>query len=380
MFKAVLMSLIVPVAIVALIIGGFYYWARRQGLLTTGQAAEGEQGTRRISLLTEAVAYVGVILLLAGGAAAIGQRWNGIPSWGHVGVFAGAAVFFLLAGIIVRRVREPAIQRLAGVVWFVSVAGIAGAVGLAAHEVYGNNNAAVTALAVGLAVTLCSAVLWQVRRSAPQNLALFAGLVVTILGIAGIIVAVAGGAMSVRWLAFALALWVFGLAWAGLGWQRYVEPLWVTIPCGVILALMAPSLAAGHYGWVYAIGIATAAAVMAASVPLRNVPLLALGALAMFSYVTSVVARYLHESLGVPSALAITGVLIIGLAVVSARLMRAAHRPKPGQPGVEKPPHAALPPKPAEPGAEEPTHTALPPKPAEPDADKPSHRDLPKAS
>ena len=96
---SVFMSLIVPVVIVALIIGGFYYWARRQGLLTTGQAAEGEQGTRRISLLTEAVAYVGVILLLAGGAAAIGQRWNGIPSWGQVGVCAAAAVFFLLAGI-----------------------------------------------------------------------------------------------------------------------------------------------------------------------------------------------------------------------------------------------------------------------------------------
>lgn len=297
MVMSVLMSLIVPVVIVALIFGGFYYWARRQGLLTTGQAAEGE-GTRRISLLTEAVAYVGVILLLVGGAAAIGQRWDGIPSWGHVGVLAGVAVFFLLAGIIVRRVREPAIQRLAGVVWFLSVAGAAGAVGLAAHEVYGNNNAAVTAVAVGLAVTVYSAALWLVRRGVLQNLALFAGLVVTILGIAGIIVTVAGGARSARWLAFALALWLFGLAWTGLGWRRYVEPLWVTIPCGVILALIAPSLAAGHYGWVYAIGIATAAAATAASVPLRNVPLLALGTLAMFGYVTSVVVRYLHESLG----------------------------------------------------------------------------------
>jgi len=367
MFKAVLMSLIVPVAIVALIFGAFYYWARRQGLLTTGQATEGEQGTRRISLLTEAVAYVGVILLLVGGAAAIGQRWNGIPNWGHVGVFAGATMFFLLAGIIVHRDREPAIQRLAGVVWFVSVAGVAGAVGFAAHEVYGNNNAAVTALAVGLAVTVYAAVLWLVRRSALQNLALFAGLVVTILGIAGIIVTVAGGARSARWLAFALVLLVFGLAWAGLGWQRYVEPLWVTIPCGVILALIAPSLAAGHYGWMYAIGIATAAAVMAASVSLRNVPLLALGTLAIFSYVTSVVARYLQESLGVPSALAITGVLIIGLAVVSARLIRATHPPKPEQPDAEGPTHAALPPKPTEPGAEQPSRQDLP-------------RDLPKAS
>ena len=113
----------------------------------------------------------------------------------------------------------------------------------------------------------------------------------------------------------------------------------------------------------YAIGIATAAAAMAASVPLRNVPLLALGALAMFGYVTSVAARYLHDSLGVPSALAITGVLIIGLAVVSARLMREGHTPKPGRMDAEKPPPVTLPPKPTESGA-----------------DKPSHRDLPKAS
>ena len=106
--------------------------------------------------------------------------------------------------------------------------------------------------------------------------------------------------------------------------------------------------------------IATAAAVMAASVPLRNVPLLALGALAMFGYVTSAAVRYLKQSLGYPSALAISGVLIIGLAVVSARLMRAAHPPKPGQPGAEKRSHTALPPEPTEPGAEEPSHPDLP--------------------
>jgi hypothetical protein len=81
----------------------------------------------------------------------------------------------------------------------------------------------------------------------------------------------------------------------------------VTIPSGVILALIAPSLAAGHYGWMYV--IATAAP----------------GALTMFGYLTAVAARYLHQSLGGPSALAITGVLVIGLAVASARLMRAAH-------------------------------------------------------
>ena len=110
-------GLISLVVVVGLIFGGFYYWARRQGLVAAEPAADGPQGGRRVSLLTEAVAYVGAILLLAGGGAAIGQRWNDITGWGHVGVFAGAAVFFLLAGVIVRGVGEPAVQRLAGVVW-----------------------------------------------------------------------------------------------------------------------------------------------------------------------------------------------------------------------------------------------------------------------
>ena len=349
-------GLISLVVVVGLIFGGFYYWARRQGLVAAEPAADGPQGGRRVSLLTEAVAYVGAILLLAGGGAAIGQRWNDITDWGHVGVFAGAAVFFLLVGVIVRGVGEPAVQRLAGVVWFVSVAGVAGAVGFVTHDVYGNTGA-VSVLAVEVAITLYSAVLWLVRRRALQNVALFAGLVVTICGT---IVTVAGAPAPT--LAFTLALWGFGLAWAVLGWRRYAEPLWVAVPLGVVLALIAPSVAVGDHGWVYAVGIVTAAAVMAASVPLRNAVLLALGTLAMFGYVTSAVVRYFHESLGVPAALAITGVLILGLAVVSARLMRAAHPPKPGEPGAEKP---------------SPQH---PPKPGELGADKPSHQDLRKAS
>jgi len=349
-----LIPLVVIVA-AASIFGGFYLWARRQGLLTAEQAAEGTQRTRHISLLTEAIAYVGAILILAGGIAALGQRWHSISGWGHVGILIGVAMLFLLAGIIVRRVSEPAIQRLVSVAWFLSVAGAAGAVGFAAGEVY-RSTAAATALAVGAGITVYSGALWLVRKRALQDFALFTGLVVTICG------AIFTVGNSPPSLAFAIALWLFGLLWAGLGWQRYVEPLWVTVPSGSVLALAAPGLAVAEHGWVYAIGIATAAAAMAASVRLRNTPLLALGTLAMFSYVTAAVVRYFHESLGVPGALAITGVLILGLAVIAARLLRAARPPKPGEPGAA-PPHLTRPPRPREPGTQ-----------------KPAHRDLPKAS
>jgi hypothetical protein len=348
-----LMPLLAAV-VAGLIFGGFYHWARRQGLLTTESAAEGQQRRRSISLLTEVVAYVGAILILAGGAVAIGQRWHGISHWGHVAAFAGATAFFLLIGFILLRDSEPAIQRLVGVVWFLSAAGVAGTAGFAAGEVLGSS-ARTTLLAVGAAVTLYSAGLWLVRRRALQNAALFAGLVVTICGT---IVTVAGGRAPS--LAFALALWVSGLAWAGLGWQRFVEPIWVTIPCGFVLALIAPSLAAGDHGWAYAIGVVTAAAAMAVSVPPRNTPLLALGTLAMFGYITSVVARYFHESLGVPAALAITGVLIIGLAVVTARLMRATRPPKPADKRTEGSSDATRPPEPTQPGAGTASREGLP--------------------
>jgi hypothetical protein len=314
----------VIVVAVGLIFGSFYYWARRQGLLAAGPAATGEQGTRRVSLLTEAVAYVGAVLLLAGGIAGLSQRWNGLGGWERTGVLAGAAVLFLVAGIVLRRSGEPAIQRLAGVVWFLSVACAGGAVGIATYDVYGNTGA-VTVLAVGAGAAVYAAALWLVRRRASQSAALFGGLVTAICGA----IATSAGSGSVPVLAYALPLWGFGLGWSWLGWKRHVEPIWVTIPCGVILALIAPGLAAGEHGWVYAIGIATAAAAMAASVPLRNTPLLALGTLSMFGYVTSAVIRYFHQSLGVPAALAVTGALILGLAAVSARLMRAAQPPKP---------------------------------------------------
>jgi hypothetical protein len=320
--------LIELVVLAAVGFGGFYDWAQQRGLLAAGPAAEGEPGTRRIWLLAEAAAYAGVILLLVGGVTAISQRWNDVTRGGQGGVLAAAAVFFFLVGIIVRQVREPAIQRLAGVAWFLSVAGVAGAVWLAMYHVHGKTDA-VTAVAAGAGVTLYAAALWLVRRSALQSLALFAGLVITILGIADIITVPAGTGpatspapnLPTPLLAIALPLWVFGLAWAGLGWRQYIGPLWVTVPSGVILALIAPSFAAGHYGWMYVIGIATAAAAMAASVPLRNTPLLALGALTMFGYLTGVAARYLHQSLGAPSALAITGVLVIALAVLGAMSM-----------------------------------------------------------
>jgi hypothetical protein len=72
------------------------------------------------------------------------------------------------------------------------------------------------------------------------------------------------------------------------------------------------------------IGVATAAAVMAAGLPLQNVVLLAFGSCALLGYIVAVVLRYADRSIGTPGSLVIIGLTLISLAIVTVRLGRHA--------------------------------------------------------
>jgi hypothetical protein len=290
-------------------------------------------------MLTEAVAYVGAVLVIAGVVAAFAQDWEDLAAWQHVAVLGTVAAFFLAVGLAVRRIAEPAAQRLVGVVWLLSVLAFGATVQVLVFDVYGVDER-VTALTTGAVTTAYAAALWLGRRRALQQVAMFAGVLLTVSGT----VVTVYGADETSPLAFALPLWALGLAWAVLGWRRYLEPVWVAIPLGVVLALVAPSLAVESHGWIYAVGVVTAAAVMAAGVRLQATALLALGAVGLFGYLTALVVRYFGESLGVPATLSITGALILVVAAVSARLVRATRPPHPKEPPkTEQPPEQHLP-------------------------------------
>ena len=335
-----MLGLLLLVAVAAGVLGGFYVWARRQGLVRDASTGA-VPGGRRVSLVTEALAYVGAILVLAGGGAAVAQRWDQLGAWAHVAVFAGPALFFLGIGVLLYGVRDAAVQRLVGVVWFLSSVGVGAATGLLVYDVLHVADSD-GALWIGLATAAYSAGLWLVRRRALQDAALFGGVVITVVGT---IVAVSPDPTVV---VPALVLWALGLLWATLGWLRLLEPLWVSLPLGVVLALVAPTVAVADQGWMYIVAIATAGTVMALSVPMHNTPLLGLGTVAMFGYVTGAVVQYFGDTLGVPAALAVTGVVILVLAVVTARLARLTRPPRPdASTGVQSMPRGR---KPSPPG------------------------------
>jgi hypothetical protein len=308
MWELIAVALVVTV----LICGTFASWAQRD-------SAGSSPGRRHVVMLAEGLGLIGAIIFLAGTIAVIDQRGNDVRDWGHVIVYALAAVLLFVVGWRMRRFGDTAVhQQQVDILWFLSVASFSAAVAYATHWAISTSGfvprGAATVLAMGVAVPVYAWALWRVRRRTLQNLALFGGLILTICGI------IATAASPTSWLAYALLLWGFGVVWAWAG-GRWAEPVRVSLAFGTALALVAPCFAVWEYGWLYVVAILTAAAAMIASGRLRDKALLVLGTLAAFGYVTWALARYLHQPLGIPAMVAVTGALAVALAAVTARLI-----------------------------------------------------------
>jgi len=98
-----------------------------------------------------------------------------------------------------------------------------------------------------------------------------------------------------------------------------VMPAWAAVPLGAVVGCFAPSIAAEEHGWLLAVGLASAALLMAFGMSGHNVPLLAIGSVASFAYLTASIVRYFGDTLGVPLALSLVGVLVLALAVTIGR-------------------------------------------------------------
>ncbi|GEM_PF-5240024 len=301
-------------------------------------------------VLTESLAYVGTALMVAGGVAAVAERWREITAWEYVEIFLGAAILLFAIGFVVREVTSPPLRRLTAFTWLASACCGGTAAGIAAHGLLGAGGAATT-LAVGAAVAAYSAGLWAVGRSEAQMTVMFAGLVAAASG-TGLLI----GGHGAWWLTASLGLWALGLGWTVLAW-RYPEPLWTTLLAGAALALAAPALSVWGHGWVYALAIATAVAAVIAAVAARVRPwssvLLGLGSAGLLGYVTAAAIRYFRGPLGLPVTLAVTGAFFVALAVASARLRQSKRPGAARRAGSDAPagPPAGAPPGTAPPGA-----------------------------
>ena len=269
---------------------------------------------RRVSLIAEALGYVGTALALAGAGVGLGQAWEDIAGWGRLSIAGGATALLLLGGFVLLSQTEPAFRRLQSVLWFLAVGAAVWALVVLGVEFLDLEDDERIVLLIGAGTATLAALLWAVRREALQHAALFASVHVALIGA---VLCLPGDAPM--W-AYALLVWGIGVVWGLLGWFRVLEPVWLGMALGSAGAVIGPAIGIGDYPWLLAVALGTAVFLMVVSVPTGQVPLLAVGTMGTFGYLTWAVIRYFSDSLGVPLALVVVGGVFLALAVVAGRL------------------------------------------------------------
>lgn len=316
---------LVLLLVVGALVAGIAAWIKQHRPELPESPAAEEAHPPGISLLMEAIGYIGTILVLAGAFAFAQQHWNDIAEAGRFAILATATAVFLGIGGFVLSSTEPALRRLAAVTWAVSVAAFAGSAGMV--NVMLDTSGKTPFLSTATSTAAYAVILWMLHRDGLQQAVAFGASCVSLASIVNYMITDASGWMIV------LPLWAFGVTWAAAGWWRRVTPWFVAFPLGLLVALIAPATIDQPSGLRFALGIATATTVMTLAVVAKATPVLAMGSVAELSYVIGAVTYYFGDTLGVPASLAIAGLLILAMAAAAARWhwFGRRHQPPPPQ-------------------------------------------------
>lgn len=296
-----------------------------QNLLTAAEAKsiaayEAARATpARIPAAAEIIGYLGAVLVLAAGAVVYGQRFDDLSDAVRIAVPAIVAGLALLAGIPLIRNPEPTFQRLGAVLWAASVGLVAVTltVAIVADRIEAPD---FSLFVIGVTSLVYASVLYTFTRHGAMQLMVFGAGAAAIVGaIIWVFPEDSDAAVTVT----SIALLALGVGWALAGGIDRLEPRAEAIFLGSAVALFAPALLLGEStGGALALGIVVSAAFLAGSTWLRSTPALLLSGIALFGYLVGTIGHYLADSLGMPVALAMSGVVLIAIALLVSRLRK----------------------------------------------------------
>lgn len=264
--------------------------------------------------LAEALGYLGGALAVLAAVLLVGEFWDELETWARLLLLLTTSALLLAAGAWARVTRVEAVGRLGGFLWFASVVTWAFAVGIAIDRTVEPADET-TVLVVGLLSVSYAAPLWWWRREALQQLAVFAGLAAALL-------AALGHVEHIEPEGFGMSLWALAVSWGLFTWAGPVRPTRTGYVVAGFAALAGSQVVSfgAEPGWGHALGLLTAAILLAASVAVGSFAMMGLGAAGAFVFVAQIVFEYFADTIGVPLALFVVGVLLIGAAVLTAHL------------------------------------------------------------
>lgn len=275
-----------------------------------------EPERRRLPLIAEVLGYVGAVVALSAGCVAVRQIWPRIPPAGIMSFAAVAGAVLIVAGAVLnRRASEPPFARLRSVLWLFATVAVGGFFAVFADQVlkFSDGNVALVAEA---GWTLCALVLWLRCRAGLLHVAAFAGTI-----------ALAGTGLGqldhgVTHNGIGLVVWAVSVAWGLAAYFGYLPPVNAGLAAGSAGAVIGSALVTSPAG--QALALATVAALLTAGVVTRRVLLVGFGAAGALWTIPDTVGRYLPGTVAAPLAVAVVGLILLGIALWLSRTRRRA--------------------------------------------------------
>lgn len=266
----------------------------------------------RTPLAMEALGYLGGVIIVVSAFLIAAQYWRDLTTGPRLVVVGTAVVALLACGAAVPERLGATGIRLRSVLWLAAAGAGAGFMGLFGYEVLDLSDADLAVL-IGAGTAALAAVLWWANRVIPQQAAVMAALMVT----AAAVIADTVTADSLP----GLGIWMVAATWLLLGWAGLLGPR------RPVLAL---SSAAMIFGGIFSAGtdsgaafaVATAIGVISLAVLLRDLVVLAVGAVGMLAVLPQAITLWFPDSSAVPYVLLAVGLLLVGVAVWTARRRR----------------------------------------------------------
>lgn len=293
---------------------------RRAGLISSDQATSIHEfeahrpPSSRTSLVVEVLVYLGVAAVLGSAIALVAQQWDEFGVAGRLAFFLVLATTSGVGGWLLRGSENTPGTRAGSVLWLVSVAFAVGAGAVVADE-YAPDRWQTPLIVAGPAWLLASRY-WQSERRPLQLLAATVTFVPVVLAGVDLVF----GEITPTSAGTTMA--VIGLIGIGVTPKGWVPPRRFAELFYALVLLFGLTTMAGQPNalWAEVLGVLVAAGLLALSVNVRSVRFLGAGGVALFIFATMIIMRHFAERIGVPVSLLVSGIGLIGAAILVARL------------------------------------------------------------
>jgi hypothetical protein len=262
-------------------------------------------------LVVEALGYLGGAIVVVATVLIAQQYWADLGNTVRLGLLGAAALFLLVGGWLVPTRLEDVGTRMRSVVWVVSVAALAGFLGVWGSKVADLHGSDLALVVTGGTAAYAMA-MFLARPSALQQLAMM-GL---IGGTATAALANVVGGDSWPGVGF----WVVGVAWIVLGQVGALRPVRLARVAGAVLTLIGSMMTTSNLADpALVFSLLTVTAVVTLAVVLSDLALLAVGSLGAIQAIIAAANEWFPNSLAAAVALLLVGGGLVATAIWIAR-------------------------------------------------------------